>query len=231
MSRLQRQKEDSDVEAFLDRVRQTPVPGSSGQPGRLMLAMDATMSRQHSWDMALTIQAEMFSEASRLGGLAVQLVYFRGFGECRASKWTADTSGLARLMASVRCAGGQTQILKVLKHFRSEAGSGKVNACVYVGDALEEPIDDLAAVAGEIGLLGVPIFLFQEGSDSTAERGFREIARLTRGAYFPFDRGSASTLRELLSAVAVYAAGGLRALEARSASRGGCASLLLGKMT
>lgn len=231
MSRLQRQKEHTDVEAFLDRVRQTPVPGGSGQPGRLILAMDATMSRQHSWDMALAIQADMFAEAGRLGGLAVQLVYFRGFGECRASKWTTDTASLARFMSSVRCAGGHTQILRVLKHLRNEAGSSKINACVYVGDALEEPIDELTAVAGEIGLLGVPVFMFHEGKDSAAERGFREIARLTHGAYFPFDRNSAGTLRELLSAVAVYAAGGRPALEAHSASRGGAATLLLGKMT
>jgi len=60
------------------------------------------------------------------------------------------------------------------------------------------------------------VFLFQEGADARAAAAFREIARLTKGAYCRFDAGSAAQLRELLSAVAVYAAGGRQALEALS---------------
>ena len=221
---------EGDVEAFLARVREMPVPAAGGEHGRLVLAMDATMSRQHSWDMALEIQAEMFAEAGRVGGLDVQLVYFRGHDECRASKWTPDTATLARLMSGIRCQGGRTQIGRVLKHLRNESAARKVNACVYVGDALEEHIDELAALAGEVGLLGVPVFMFQEGSDRTAEAGFREIARLTRGAYFRFGHDSSRVLRELLAAVAVYAAGGFAALENHSARRGGAATLLLLQM-
>lgn len=221
---------EGDVEAFLARVKDMPAPAPGGARGRLMLAMDATMSRQHSWDMALDIQADMFSEAGRVGGLDVQLVYFRGLDECRASKWTPDTATLARLMSGIRCMGGRTQIGRVLKHLRGEAAAGKVNACVYVGDALEEPIDALAQIAGEVGLLGVPVFMFQEGRDPGAEAGFREIARLTRGAYFRFGSDSAKILRELLAAVAVYAAGGFSALENHSAKRGGAATLLLRQM-
>ncbi len=227
MSKIEPIKPDENVEVFLARLKDAPAPKLGHPAGRLILAMDATMSRQHSWDTALSIQADMFAEAGRVGGLAVQLAYFRGFGECRASKWTPDTAALARLMAGIRCAGGKTQILRILKHIRSEAATGKVNACVYIGDALEEPIDSLAAVAGEIGLLGVPIFTFQEGNDIAAEQGFREVARLTRGAYFRFGEGSAAILKDLLSAVAVYAAGGLTALEAHSSVRGGAAAKLL----
>ena len=231
MSRIKpHQGAEGDIEAFLARVRETPVPVAAGERGRLVLAMDATMSRQHSWDQAISIQADMFAEAGRIGGLDVQLVYFRGHGECRASKWTPDTATLARLMSGIRCRGGNTQILRVLKHLRAEAGAGKVNACVYVGDAMEEPIDQLAELAGEIGLLGVPVFMFQEGEDRAAETGFREIARLSRGAYFRFGRDSALVLRELLTAVAVYAAGGYKALSDHSAAHGGAAALLLRQM-
>ena len=70
---------------------------------------------------------------------------------------------------------------------------------------MEEDVDRLAKLAGELGLIGVPVFLFQEGREPKAERAFREIARLSRGAYCPFDAGSAKQLRELLTAVAVYA--------------------------
>lgn len=216
----------SEVEAFLDDVKSLSVSEASSTRGRLIFAMDATMSRQPTWDMALGLQAGMFSAVQAVGGLDVQLVYFRGFGECRASKWVADPQALARLMTQVSCRGGHTQIGRVLTHARDETGKCRVNALVYVGDCMEENIDDLAAIAGELGLLGVPVFLFQEGGDLTAQSAFREIARLTGGAYCPFDAGSANQLRELLSAVAVYAAGGRKALEEFGGGKSGARALL-----
>ena len=48
-----------------------------------------------------------------------------------------------------------------------------------------------------------------------AEAAFKQIARLSRGAWFRFDQNAAATLARLLSAVAVFATGGLKALEAR----------------
>lgn len=222
--------QSDEVAAFLDQVQKLPPVTPSGKRGRLVLAMDATMSRQPSWDTALAIQGSMFAETARIGGLDVQLVYFRGFNECRASKWSSDPQSLAKLMSGIRCLGGNTQILRVLKHLRKEAKAGKVNACIYIGDAMEENLDGLAHVAGEVGMLGVPVFMFQEGRDPVAEAGFREIARLTRGAYFRFGADSARILRELLSAVAVYAAGGYAALADHSARQGGAAKLLLEQM-
>lgn len=210
---------DGDVDNFLAQVKATPVVATGGR-GRLIFAMDATMSRQPSWDAALQTQAEMFREAGRIGGLDVQLIYFRGFGECRASKWVSDANSLARLMTTVDCRGGNTQIAKVLKHIQKEAQSRAVNAVVYVGDCMEENIDKICQQAGEIGLLGVRMFIFQEGHDVVAQNAFREIARLTGGAYSRFDSGSADHLRELLSAVAVYAAGGRAALENYSGNQG-----------
>ena len=171
------------------------------------------MSRQPTWDMALKLQGDMFSAVKQVGGLDVQLVYFRGLNETRASKWVGDPDALARLMTRVSCQGGYTQIRKVLAHAKRESKQVKVNAVVYVGDCMEEDIDDLCARAGELALLGVPMFLFQEGREPKAERTFREIARLSRGAYCPFDAGSAKQLRELLTAVAVYATGGRKALK------------------
>lgn len=217
----------NDVNAFLAQVRSmTPGPGGDAR-GRLIFAMDATMSRRPAWDMALGLQADMFRTVAAIGGLDVQLVYFRGFGECRASKWVSQPEALARLMTRVDCRGGFTQIGKVLTHARRETKKARVNALVYVGDCMEEDIDHLCAMAGELGLLGVPAFVFQEGYEPGAERAFREIARLTRGAYCRFDTGSAAQLRDLLAAVAAYAAGGHRALEDLSRQRGGGARALL----
>lgn len=216
----------SEVEAFLDKVKHLEPSQKTGSRGRLIFAMDATMSRQPTWDMALGLQGDMFAAVKAVGGLDVQLIYFRGFGECRASKWVKDPEELARLMTKVSCRGGHTQIERVLSHARKETNENKVNALVYVGDCMEENIDDLSAIAGELGLLGMPVFLFQEGSDPTAETAFREIARLTGGAHCRFDAGSAAQLRELLSAVAVYAAGGRKALENYSSGKRGARALL-----
>jgi hypothetical protein len=201
----------SEVDAFLKQVKGLQPVGSGR--GRLIFAMDATMSRQPSWDLALELQADMFNAVKAVGGLDVQLVYFRGLGECQASKWVGDPDALARLMRQVSCAGGYTQIRKVLAHARRESVTAKVNALIYVGDCMEEDVDELSQLAGELGLIGVPVFVFQEGRDPKAGRAFGEIARLSRGAYCPFDAGSARQLRELLTAVAVYATGGRKALK------------------
>ena len=222
MAKLPTSTQD-DISAFLDKVRDTPLPagGRPGERGRLIFAMDATASREPTWDQACQIQGEMFSETATLGGLEVQLVFYRGFGECRSSKWAPNATELLRLMTSVRCRGGQTQIAKVLDHAKREAEKRRVNALVFVGDALEEDIDRVCHKAGELGLLGVPMFVFHEGGDAVAERGFRELARLTGGAYCPFDAASARQLKDLLSAVAVYAAGGRKALLEYGESKGG----------
>ena len=217
----------AEIDAFLEKVRGLTPSGQPGRRGRLVFALDATMSRQPTWDTACRLQADMFQETAAIGGLDVQLVYFRGLGECRASRWVSDPRQLAGLMERIDCRGGHTQIGKVLAHARRETERAKVQALVYVGDAMEEAVDHLCALAGEIGLLGIPAFMFQEGHDPVAEQAFREIARLSRGAYSRFSPGSAHELGELLRAAAAYASGGLKALDDLSARRGAGATRLL----
>jgi hypothetical protein len=219
-----------EINAFLTKVRELPQATSSGQHGRLIFALDATMSRQPTWDEACHLQAEMFGEAASIGGLDVQLVYYRGYGECRASSWVSDAGRLAGLMSKIDCLGGHTQIAKVLGHARRETAKAPVQALVFVGDAVEELLDDLSAAAGELGMLGVRAFMFQEGHNATAEQAFREIARLSGGAYCRFNLGAANELRELLRAAAAYAAGGLRALSDLSGRRSAEAARLLAQM-
>lgn len=215
------------VERFLKQVSQVAVTSTASARGRLLFALDATMSRQPTWDRACRLQAEMFDAAGSIGGLAVKLVYFRGQGEFRASPWVANAHALGQQMTGVACRGGQTQIGRVLSHGIEEARKGRVNALVYVGDAMEESGDVLAGLAGELGLLGVPIFLFHEGGDPAAGATFRTLARVSNGAYFPLDGAAAGRLKALLSAVAIYAVGGLPALEKAQGEAGGGARLLL----
>ncbi|MFN3349007.1 VWA domain-containing protein [Pseudorhodoplanes sp.] len=221
----------AEIDAFLSKVREMVPAALGGQRGRLVFALDATMSRQPTWDSACQLQAQMFEEAAKIGGLDVQLVYFRGLAECRASGWVAQPERLGALMERIDCRGGHTQIGRVLRHVRKESEQRKVQALVYVGDAMEEPIDDLCAGAGELGLLGVPAFMFQEGGDPIAENAYREIARLSRGAYGRFSPGAAKELAELLRAAAAYAAGGMKALSDLSARQSGGAQKLLRQMS
>ena len=214
-------RRDAAVAAFLAEVARTPAPAPSEGRGRLIFAMDATASREPTWDRAAKIQGEMFTATASLGGLDVQLVFYRGFGECKAGPWVSDAEALVRRMTAVFCLAGQTQIAKVLRHALEETKRRKVNALVFVGDCMEENVDELAQLAGELGLLGVPCFVFHEGADPVAARAFKAIARLSHGAYCAFDAASAQQLEDLLSAVAVYAAGGRKALAHFGKERGG----------
>lgn len=218
--KLTKKSSRREINDFLRKVASTPAPKPANQSGRLIFAMDATASRTPTWDHACHLQAEMFAQTTVLGGLAIQLCYYRGFNEFSASNWLSETTALQRRMEAVRCLGGHTQIRKVLRHAIAETKQQRVDALVFVGDCMEEQVDDLCQLAGELGIHGVPAFLFHEGDDPVAEYAFRQIAKLTNGAYCPFDAGSAQQLRDLLSAVAVYAAGGRRALEHFSQRRG-----------
>lgn len=215
----------AEVEAFLDKVKQAPSHGGAGR-GRLIFALDATASRQPTWDRAAAVQGQMFIEADRLGGLEVQLVYYRGYAECRASRWVDRPAELVRLMTGVMCRAGETQIARVLRHAVKQATERRVHALVFVGDACEEGVDELGAVAGELALRGVKVFLFREGDDPKASLAFGQIAELTGGAHCRFDAGSPDQLRRLLGAVAAYAAGGHKALLACAERAGGPVRLL-----
>ena len=201
----------AEIAAFVEKLKAMPAVRAQSR-GRLLFAMDATASREPSWDQACRIQAEMFEETKRLGGLEIQLAYYRGFGEFETTPWLTNAAELTRRMTGVSCLGGETQIGKVLRHAIAEARQRKINAVVFVGDCMEEDVDRLCQDAGELGLLGVPVFVFHEGGDIVAERAFKQIARLTNGAYCRFDSKSAGALADLLRAVAVFAAGGRSAL-------------------
>lgn len=222
MADLPSKATSGDVAKFLARVKATPMRAASGA-GRLMFAMDATASREPAWDTACRIQGEMFSATRGLGALEIQLVWYRGLAEFDASPWVTNSQDLVARMTEVRCRAGETQIARVLEQAIAETKKRKVNALVFVGDCVEEGIDRLAALAGQLGLLGTPVFIFHEGGEPVARKSFEEIARLSGGAYCPFDAASADMLRDLLAAVAAFAVGGRAALEDFGRRRGGAA--------
>lgn len=211
----------SEIDAFLNKVATTPLQRPAGRRGRLLFAIDATASREPTWDMACQIQSEMFTSTDDLGGLEVQLAFYRGFGEMKVTPWLEAPDELVRRMLKVRCLAGRTQIRKLLSHALRETEAQKVDALVFVGDVVEEDIDELGHKAGRLGLVGTPVFVFHEGGEPVSRRAFEQIARLSGGAYCSFDTGSAQQLRELLAALAVFSAGGRRALADLGKERGG----------
>jgi hypothetical protein len=194
---------------FMERVKAQP------HRGRLAFIVDATASREAAWDLASKLQAEMFEAAATLGTLQLQLTFFRGAGsaaECKHSPWISDGRKMAELMGKISCRGGFTQIQRALRHVAGEHRRQPISACVYIDDQCEE---DAGTLIDAVSGLDVKLFVFGEGADANATPIFKELARATGGAYAPFDAGSAAQLRELLRAVAVFAAGGLAALQDR----------------
>ncbi len=214
---------NNDVQKFLSKV--ATLPKTAGD-ARLIFSLDATASRQGTWDVASQLQNEMFISAQSLGGLNIQLCYFRGFGEFFSSDWQSNPDDLLRIMSGIRCQAGATQLQRLLQHAIDENHKRKIKCLIYIGDAMEENIDVLAQQAGKLGLLNIPLFMFQERDDPIAKAAFKELSRLSGGAYSQFDSTSINQLKDLLRAVAVYAAGGLKALQDFSKGSTGSVKLL-----
>ena len=220
-----------DIAAFVGKMNQVGEAGEFEKipDGRIIFAMDATSSRAGTWIMAQRIQADMFNALPQDSRMDVQLVYFRGFKECRASKWLSDADSLVGIMGRVKVSVGITQIERVLKHAVMESKSNFINALIFVGDDFEEEPNDIFPYARLLGEQGIPIFMFQEGYQMKVEGVYREIAALSKGAYARFDEGAAQSLADMLKAVATFAVGGMEALE-QLGHEGGSARLLLEQM-
>ena len=161
------------VDAFLQKLAAMPTVRPVGPRGRLIFALDATASRQPSWDQACQIQAQMFAAVGQIGGLDIQLVYYCGYHDFEALPWLDNAAELTRRMTGVACLGGHTQIGRVLKHAVAETRAKRVNALVFVGDCMEESADTLCNLAGQLGVLGLPVFLFHEGHEPLAGATFK----------------------------------------------------------
>ncbi|MEE9321651.1 MAG: VWA domain-containing protein [Granulosicoccus sp.] len=218
------------IDSFLSTVKNTPPATVNDSRGRLIFALDATASRQSTWDRATSLQGDMFTKTRGLGALDIQLVYYRGYRECRSSKWISQPEKLLDLMKKVNCEAGKTQIVRILKHALSEARLNPVHALVFIGDCAEESIDVLGDFAGKLRISGLPVFIFQEGHDANASYVFAQIAKISGGAHCRFDSASAMQLGELLNAVAVYAAGGNTALRKLSRQGSEQATIMLEQM-
>ncbi len=201
----------SEIKGFLTQART-----KASQPqaaGRLLFAVDATASRQPAWDQAREIQNAMFNATHTLGGLSLQLCYYRGHNEFTSSPWLYHADSVKARMQGIQCHGGYTQIEKVLTHALKEHRQKRIQALIFIGDAVEEDVDHLCHLAGQMGLLTLPLFAFQEGNDPFASQALKQLTKLSSGAHMPFNTNSPAQLAELLGAVAVFATAGKQALQ------------------
>ena len=131
---------DQLIEQFLAKADfERPESGRK----RLIFAIDATASRQPTWDAAAQLQGQMFLEAGRHGGLDVSVAYYRGMGELKATQFFGSAAPLVQAMTGVICRAGHTQLGRMLKHIAKE----RPDAAILVGDMCEEDVDELRPLA------------------------------------------------------------------------------------
>ena len=202
----------------LERLGQVGMatPVVARRCGRLIVALDLTGSRAESLKQARKATAAMFEAIRAVGSVAVQLVYYRGLRECRASLWHDDPRALSESMLRLSCETGLTQIARTLRLAISE--TEKLSGMVFVGDHCEEHPDELLELARKLGQKSVPLFLFHECADHDepslrAKPVFEGMAKLSGGVYTEFRPDSGAILRELLSTVAVFSAAGRAGLK------------------
>lgn len=197
----------------LDEMLANLRPSMQGMRGNLIVALDATASRQGTWDQATHLTSQMFKAVAATGALSMQVGYFRGDSTCAFSAWKDDPLTLMHTMQKIVCAGGLTQIRKVLEHAAKENAKQKVSAMIYIGDHVEEHGGDTRdMIAGLAHKLTMPVFVFQEGDEEFAGEVFKDIARITNGKYFKFAPESLPQLADVLATIAKFAVGGTKAL-------------------
>lgn len=179
---------------------------------RIVLAVDASHNRQNRLELLGLAQAAMFNTLDANAAVEAQLIYYRGFSECRASTWLRDPERMAELFAKISALAGPSQISRVLRHVVKETRERSVDLVVLVSDEVDENFEDLARCAQELAAARVPVVVLHEVSTQRSLQALSEIARLTHGATLSFDHAKAGQMTALLKAATIYAAGGREAL-------------------
>ena len=209
-AKLQKTSSPAELAAFSKQISAL----QTSTDGRLLFVLDATASRQPTWDLAMGLQHDMFAALAQGTELKIKLGFYRGHQEFKLGPWISEAPALHRLMSKVSCVAGRTQIVRVLNKALAEHHSTPLSAVVFIGDSVEEPVAELEVLAGQMRLHGLPGFFFYEGDDFGATATFKNLAKLSGGAAARFDPSAPDTLLGLLQAAARYATGGLDALKA-----------------
>src|ERR1700733_3610098 len=212
--------------AALPALSHAEPPGETGAPGRprLIFAVDATASREPAWTAARKVTDALVKALP--GELDVALA---GHGGSRVHTFTAFTNSAATLRdraAGVACEAGMTRLLPILSTSLRQPG---VRVVVYIGDVFEESLNHGRRLADAMGTQGTKLIVLHDTADPGARRDaevFWDLTKRTGGCVLPFNAAASSRLRDLLSAVAVYAVGGEKLLRERRHELPGAVALL-----
>ena len=191
---------------------------------RLVFAVDATASREPAWAAARQVTDALVKALP--GELDVALAVHGG---SRVHTFTAFTNNAATLRdraAGVSCQAGMTRLLPILSASLKHPG---VRVVVYIGDVFEENVVLGRRLADAMGVAGTKLIVLHDTADLSARRDaevFWDLAKRTGGCVLPFDASAPGRLRDLLSAVAVYAVGGEKLLRQRRHELPGALALL-----
>lgn len=201
-----------------------PAERDTPKRPRLIFAVDATASREPAWAAARQVTDALVKALP--GELDVALAVHGG---SRVHTFTAFTSNAAALRdqaAGVSCAAGFTRLLPILAASLKQPA---VRVVVYIGDVFEENLLRGRRLADSMGAQGTKLIVLHDTSDPGARREaetFWDLAKRTGGCVLPFDASAPGRLRDLLSAVAVYAVGGEKLLRERRRELPGAVALL-----
>ena len=163
---------------------------------------------------ACHIQAEMFEETAALGGLDVQLVYYRGFGECEASPWLGNAADLPRRMTGVRLPRrpDPDRPGAAACHRRDQGQEGRTPWSSSATAWRKMPTRSATRPASW-ACWACPSSCSTRAVTPWPPRPSTRWRGSPAAPIAPSMPAAPSQLRELLGAVAVYAAGGRQALE------------------
>jgi hypothetical protein len=206
-----------------------PMETATPARPRLVFAVDATASREPAWSAARQVTDALVKTLP--GALDVALAVHGGSRVHTFTAFTSDANTLRDRAAGVTCQAGVTRLLPILA---ASLKQQRVQVVIYIGDVFEEGVIHGRRLADAMGAQGTKLIVLHDTADPTSRRDadvFWDLANRTGGCVLPFDASAPSRLRDLLSAVAVYAVGGEKLLRERRHDLPGAVALLdhLGK--
>jgi hypothetical protein len=189
-----------------------------------VFAVDATASREPAWNAARQVTDALVKALP--GELDVALAVHGGSRVHTFTGFTNDATTLRDRAAGVACEAGMTRLLPILS---TSLKQQSVRVVVYIGDVFEESVPHGRHLADSLAAQGTKLIVLHDTIDRAARRDaeiFWDLAKRTGGCVLPFDSSAPGRLRDILSAVAVYAVGGEKLLRERRHALPGAVALL-----
>jgi hypothetical protein len=211
------------LRSALGNAEPPPETGTPPRP-RLIFAVDATASREPAWAAARQVTDALVKALP--GELDVALAVHGGSRVHTFTAFINEANTLRDRAAGVSCQAGMTRLLPILSASLKHPG---IRIVIYVGDVFEESLLQGRRLADLMSAQKTKLIVLHDTADPGARRDaevFWDLAKRTGGCVLPFDASAPGRLRDLLSAVAVYAVGGEKLLRARRHDLPGAVVLL-----